>query len=129
MSNNAKRNKVSGILHARSSVNSIIDSLRVHCATVFWVKKMMKERKSIKCTKLTGRKCASRTEDATKAIIKSLKKDPTKSMRFLAKEHFLAPATVPKIVKEAGGKFKAIVKRPLLSKKDPGYRTGACEKM
>ena len=85
------------MLCARSSVNNIVDSLKFHSATVFWVKKMMKEGKLIKCAKPTGRKCASRMEDATKAIIKSLKEELTKSMRSFAKEHFLVPATVSKI--------------------------------
>ena len=68
MLNNAKRNKISEMLRAESSDNSIVNSLRVHCATVFGVKKMMKEGKSIKCAKPTRRKCASRMEDVAKAI-------------------------------------------------------------
>ena len=88
-----------------------VNSLRVHCATVFWVKMMIKEGKSIECAKPTRRKHASRTENTAKAIIKSLKKDLTNSMCSLA------PATVLKIMKEARGKSKAIVKKPLLSEK------------
>ena len=105
------------MLHAGSSFNGIIDRFRVHCVTVFLVKKMMKKGKSIECAMPTRRKHALRTEDTAKAIIKLLKEDPTKSMRSLAKKHFLALATVLKIMKEAGGKFKAIAKRPLLFKK------------
>ena len=119
MLNNAKRNEISRMLCAESSVNDIVDSLRVHCATVFWVKKMMKEGKSIECTKPTGRKRVLRMEDIAKVIIKSLKEDPTKSMHSLAKEHFLAPVTMSKIMKEAGGKSKTIIKKPLLLKR-PG---------
>ena len=104
------------MLYAGSSVNGIVDSLRVHHATVFWVKKM-KEGKLIECTKPTRRKCALRMEDTTKVIIKSLKENPTKFMHSLVKEHFLAPTTVSKIMKKARGKFKAIVKRPLLLEK------------
>ena len=120
MLNNAKRNEISGMLCAISSVNNIIDSLGVHHETVFWVKRMMKEGKLIKCTKPTRRKCTSRTEDTTKVIIKLLKEDPTKFMHSLVKKHFLAPMTMLKIVEEAGGKSKAIVKgfccwkRPML---------------
>ena len=105
MLNNAKRNKISRMLCTRSSVNSIVDSLRVYHATIFQVKKMMKEGKSIKCV--------LRMED----IAKALKEDLKKSRRSLAKEYFLAPTTMPKIVKEARGKSKAIVKKPLLLEK------------
>ena len=114
MSNNAKRNEISEMLCGRPSVNGIVNSFEVHRATVFQVKKIMKEGKSIKCTKPTERKCASRTEDASKAISKSSKEDPAKSMCSLAKEHFLVSATVSKIVKEARGKSETIIKRPLL---------------
>ena len=104
MLNNAKRNKISRMLCTRSSVNSIVDSLRVYHATVFQVKKMM-EGKSIKCV--------LRMED----IAKALKEDLKKSRCSLAKEYFLAPTTMPKIVKDARGKSKAIVKKPLLLEK------------
>ena len=108
MSNNAKRNEISEMLCGRPSVNGIVNSFEVHHATVFQVKKIMKEGKSIKCTKPTEKKCASRTEDASKAISKSSKEDPAKSMCSLVS------ATVSKIVKEARGKSETIIKRPLL---------------
>ena len=128
MSINTNRNEISRMLRAGSSANGIVDSLGVHRATVFRVKKM-KEGKSIECAKPTGRKRASRTENAAKAIIKSLKEDQTKSMRSLVKEHFLALATALKIVKEAGGNSKAIVKRPLLSEKTRALRLERAKKL
>ena len=96
------------MLCASSSINGIVDSHRVHCASVFRVKKMMKAGKSIECANPTKRKHVSRTEDPTKAIIKSLKEDATKPMCSLVKEHFSAPVTVLKIMKDVGGKSKAM---------------------
>ena len=127
MLNNAKRNEISEMLYARSSVNGIVNSIGVHCATVFWVKKMIKKGKSIECTKLTERKCVLRTEDTAKAIIKLLKEDPTKSMCSFAKELL---GTHNHVENDEGGwrKVQGHCKKASVAGKDPGYPTGACKK-
>ena len=89
---------------------------------------MMKEGKSIEFAKPTRRKHTQRTENAAKMINNLLKEDPTKSMDIFAKEHFLGPVTVSKIVKEARGKVQGHRKKASVVEKDPGYRTGAWKK-
>jgi transposase len=126
----AKREAIVALLHAELPVSDIVKQISVSRATVFNVKRRLKESGHVKRKPGSGRKPTVTNPKLVEAVRSRLRRNPVRTMRGMAKELKVSEHTIRNIVKK---KIKALSlarsKRFLLTDRLRSLRLERCKRI
>jgi inhibitor of nuclear factor kappa-B kinase subunit alpha len=123
-----KREAIVAALHAGKAIPDIIKEIGVCRATIFNVKKALKDRGHINRKPGTGRKATVVTPRLINVVRSRIRRNPIRSMRGMAKELNVSEFSIRKIVKqELGAKSFARTQKFLLTDRLKALRLERCK--
>ena len=126
----AKREAIVALLHAELPVSDIVKQISVSRATVFNVKRRLKESGHVKRKPGSGRKPTVTTPKLVEAVRSRLRRNPVRTMRGMAKELKVSEHTVRNIVKKKiKARSLARSKRFLLTDRLRSLRLERCKRI
>ena len=105
----SKREIVTSLLRAGVSIPAIMEQVGCHRATVYRAKKLLAVGGDPAPKNLGGRPRTATTPAATAAVLRAVRRNPTRSMASIATSLGKSPTTVRRIVRLAG--YKSLRKR------------------
>jgi len=126
----AKREKIVAALHAGTAIPDIMMALKTSRATIFRVKKCLKDSGQVKRKPGSGRRPTVVTKKVINVVRSRINRNSVRSMRAMAKDLKVSEWTVRNIVKnKLGARSLARTSRFLLTERLKSLRLERCKKL